>query len=81
MKQILEKKQTLKHTVTYKTALLYDSLDILKLSNSELIESVYEALQENPLLDMEYDETAVQSSMDFFSTVSKPILLKDHLFL
>lgn len=81
MKQTLEKKQTLKQNFTYKTALLYDSLDILKLSNSELIESVYEALQENPVLDMEYDEIAMQSSLDYFNMISKPVELKDHLFL
>lgn len=80
MKQTLTKKQTLKQKIYFHTA-LYDSLDILKLSNSELMQSIYEAIQENPLLDIDYHTSYSTISPDLMNLVTAPVTLKEHLYL
>lgn len=79
MKQTLQPKQTIKQKLKFNTA-LYDSLDILKLSSVSLMESIFEAVQENPLLEIEETYTSFYESYDMFRTISKPISLKESLF-
>ncbi|MGX8832853.1 RNA polymerase factor sigma-54 [Amedibacillus sp. YH-ame6] len=79
MKQTLQNKQTLKQNLMFNTA-LYDSLDILKLSSNELIESIFEAVQDNPLLEIDDSWSTSFEYFDICNTFIKPINLKEHLF-
>ena len=55
MKYKLTKTQQLKQTYTFNTR-LSNSLDVLKYSNDELLKTIFAAMKENPLLELNYKE-------------------------
>ncbi|WP_294561517.1 hypothetical protein [uncultured Traorella sp.] len=61
-------------------AKLYDSLEFLRISNSEMFQSILQLIQENPLLEIEPISYPYLSLDESFENVSKQVDLKAHLY-
>lgn len=59
---------------------LYDSLEVLKYSSSELLENILNEIQNNPLFDIEFFPYAETKDDALFSYAQKEPSLKENLF-
>lgn len=79
MKYQFTKQLKVSQTQTF-NAKLYDSLEFLKLSSEEIIENILQLMQENPLLEVEFNTPSLVSLDDNFDTISEKESLKKHLY-
>ncbi|MDQ0363122.1 RNA polymerase factor sigma-54 [Breznakia pachnodae] len=79
MKYRFTKDLTTTQTQTFH-AKLYDSLEFLKLSNDEVIHSILKAIQENPLLEVDFDQYGMLPLDETYENVSQKPNLKTHLY-
>lgn len=78
MKFQLTKTHKLKQTYSFNHR-LYDSLDVLKYSSTELFETIFDAMQENPLIELEADASSSNYIHEFIDTGISKNDLKSHL--
>lgn len=79
MKYRFTKDLTTTQTQTFH-AKLYDSLEFLKLSNDEVIHSILKTMQENPLLEVDFNQYGMLSLDETYENVSQKPNLKTHLY-
>lgn len=79
MQQKFTKTLTTTQTQTFNTK-LYDSLEFLRLSNDELVQNILKAVQENPLLDIDFNSPHHLSLEEGFENVSIKTNLKSYLY-
>ena len=78
MKYKLTKTQQLKQTYTFNTR-LSNSLDVLKYSNDELLKTIFAAMKENPLLELNYKEHFSPILSEYYEKAEDKKDLKSHL--